>query len=91
MKKTISTLSVICVMIFMTQCKKPQVKSERCNLQPDPGICEAVIPKYYFDKQDGQCKEFYWGGCGGLVPFDTKEECEIACGCIIEDFITTYF
>ncbi len=55
-------------------------KSERCDLVPDPGLCQAYITKYYFDKTDGKCKEFIWGGCNGVVPFDTVEECK-QCGC----------
>lgn len=48
---------------------------DKCDLVPDPGYCKAYIPKYYFDKTDGKCKEFIWGGCGGVVPFHTMEEC----------------
>lgn len=46
-----------------------------CDLVPDPGLCKAYIPKFYFDKTDKKCKEFIWGGCGGVVPFNTMEEC----------------
>jgi len=55
-------------------------KSKKCDLLPDPGLCKALIPKYYFDKNEGKCKEFSWGGCAGVVPFDTLEECE-QCEC----------
>jgi hypothetical protein len=37
-------------------------------------------PKYYFDPVEEKCKQFTWGGMGGIVPFQTLEECE-ACGC----------
>lgn len=47
----------------------------RCELEPDPGDCEAAIPRYYFDKEEQKCKEFIWGGCGGVVPFETLEDC----------------
>ena len=47
----------------------------RCGLEPDAGPCEAAIPKYYFDNESGECKEFLWGGCEGVVPFDTMEAC----------------
>lgn len=49
-----------------------------CTLIPDPGMCMAAIPKYYFDQTTQQCTMFVWGGCGGIVPFDTLEECESA-------------
>ena len=47
-----------------------------CELLPEVGPCEALIPKYYFDKETQECKEFSWGGCDGVVPFDTLEECQ---------------
>lgn len=52
----------------------------QCNLAPDAGFCDAYIPKYYFDKASGKCREFIWGGCEGVVPFNTMEECK-ACEC----------
>ncbi len=52
------------------------VLGERCLLAPDPGPCFAAIPKYYYNKEERKCKEFIWGGCGGLVPFDTLEACK---------------
>ncbi len=48
----------------------------KCALKPDPGPCKGLFIKYYFDPVSKECKEFYWGGCGGVVPFETKEECE---------------
>lgn len=57
-------------------CKRPK----ECELSPDGGLCKAYFPKYYFDKAEGKCKEFVWGGCGGVVPFDTLEKCN-ACKC----------
>lgn len=54
--------------------------STNCSLQPNAGDCEAHIKKYYFDKSEGKCKEFFWGGCQGVVPFETMEECE-SCKC----------
>lgn len=51
-----------------------------CRLEPDPGFCLAYFPKYYFNRETRQCEQFIWGGCGGVVPFDTLEECE-ACEC----------
>jgi hypothetical protein len=51
----------------------------RCTLEPDPGVCKAHMPRYYFNQTEGICKEFIWGGCGGNVPFETLEECQTAC------------
>lgn len=51
-----------------------------CRLEPQSGMCLAAIPKYYFNWETHQCEQFLWGGCHGVVPFETLEECE-ACGC----------
>ena len=51
-----------------------------CELLPDPGPCFAAIPKFYFDSDAQECKEFTWGGCGGVVPFDTFDACQ-ECQC----------
>jgi hypothetical protein len=48
----------------------------RCALVPDPGPCKALFKRYYYDKTDAKCKEFIWGGCDGVVPFETLDECE---------------
>lgn len=53
--------------------------SKRCQLKPDPGTCKAYMPRYYFDESEGSCKEFIWGGCEGMVPFETLESCIEAC------------
>jgi len=82
MKYSIKYLTVVLIILMtLTQCKKENMKSERCNLVPYAGSCNAAFPKYYFDKNEKKCKVFIWGGCGGVVPFDTKEECEKQCDC----------
>ena len=54
------------------------VLADECNVVPEAGSCEAAISKYYFDKEKG-CSGFFWGGCGGVVPFQELEECVSAC------------
>jgi len=49
-----------------------------CTLIPDPGECEAAIQMYYFNQETQQCLDFTWGGCGGVVPFESLAECEAA-------------
>jgi len=52
-----------------------------CTLSPDPGMCFAAIQMYYFNQETQQCEDFTWGGCGGVVPFESLSECETAlCG-----------
>ena len=51
---------------------------DACTLIPDPGICMAAIQKYFFNQETQQCEDFTWGGCGGVVPFESLAECEAA-------------
>ena len=55
------------------------VATEDCNSTPDPGPCLAYIVTYYFNQSASQCEESYWGGCDGVVPFWTLEECQNSC------------
>ncbi len=52
---------------------------EQCMVEPVQGPCEALIYKFYYDIDDGECKQFLWGGCDGVVPFETMENCEETC------------
>jgi len=82
MKTKIPTLAALLFLVLtLTQCKTDCIETDKCNLEPDSGPCKALIPKYYYDKEDKKCKEFSWGGCGGVVPFETMEECEKQCDC----------
>ena len=51
---------------------------DACTLSPDPGMCFAAIQMYYFNQETQQCEDFTWGGCGGVVPFESLGECEAA-------------
>lgn len=57
-----------------------EVRSERCVLRYDPGPCRGAFTRYYFHRGEGKCKSFIYGGCDGVVPFETLEECQRACG-----------
>jgi hypothetical protein len=50
-----------------------------CRKKPDPGVCKGRFDAYYFDEQSKSCKLFFWGGCGGVVPFETLETCQKTC------------
>lgn len=76
--KRIILLFVIIISICGT-CHKENCP-EPCTLIPETGPCRAAIPIYYYDQTDGICKEFIWGGCDGVVPFETLEECQ-ECKC----------
>ncbi|NND77838.1 MAG: proteinase inhibitor I4 serpin [Flavobacteriales bacterium] len=79
MKRSL-TYSILFLALFLISCDKECNVEGDCALIPDPGPCEAAFPKYYFDQDSGTCKEFLWGGCDGVVPFDTLEECR-ECKC----------
>ncbi len=73
--------TIVLLSIVSVQCEKDCIKSEKCNLEPDGGMCMAAFRRYYYDKNEKKCKEFIWGGCGGAVPFETLEECKGGCQC----------
>ena len=51
-----------------------------CNLPSETGTCRAHIPRYYFDEEAGECRQFIYGGCGGNANnFKTLAECQTAC------------
>lgn len=65
------------ICLLSTACSKDdKTNNDRCQLNPQPGPCLASFRRYYYDKQEKKCKEFIWGGCGGVVPFETLEECK---------------
>lgn len=79
--KTVRAVSALLLILALPGCKKEEcVQSERCRLAPETGPCFAAIPRYYYDKEEKRCKEFTWGGCQGVVPFETLEACK-ACEC----------
>lgn len=81
MKKLLLISVILIQLLSVIACKRNCAKSNRCDLKPDPGNCQAAIPKYYYNKWKNKAEQFVWGGCGGVVPFDTKEECEMQCVC----------
>lgn len=53
---------------------------DKCFLYQDRGNCSNMSSKYFYDRQDGVCKQFMYGGCGGNDNrFDSKQECDQQC------------
>jgi hypothetical protein len=77
-RKKIGLIVLIALVLSIFLCSCQQDPS--CSLEPESGTCRANFPKYYFDNTTKKCEVFTWGGCDGVVPFETKEECE-ACEC----------
>tara|TARA_Y100001936_G_C16059059_1_gene663007 strand:- start:1491 stop:1721 length:231 start_codon:yes stop_codon:yes gene_type:complete len=67
-------------LLLLINCDKDDPLDESCLLVPDPGLCQAAFPRYYYNSETDKCIQFLWGGCGGVVPFETLEECKNACG-----------
>lgn len=51
-----------------------------CFLQSDPGSCSESQIKWFYNSQDGICKQFRYSGCGGNGNrFELRNDCEYAC------------
>jgi hypothetical protein len=57
-----------------------QTSEKKCLQKPGQGPCKGLFERYYFDPQTQTCKRFFWGGCQGVVPFETEEDCRKTCG-----------
>lgn len=50
-----------------------------CYLIPDRGDCKESLLRYYYYQDIGKCRAFLWGGCNGVVPFESMAECREVC------------
>lgn len=51
-----------------------------CELDKDRGPCGNYTVQWYYDKAQGRCSRFWYGGCqGNRNRFDTESECTAAC------------
>lgn len=51
-----------------------------CTLEKDSGSCDQYKIMWYYDTKIGQCKNFYYGSCGGNANrFETEQACQIRC------------
>ena len=52
-----------------------------CGRPPDPGPCDAALPRYAYNPITDVCEQFVYGGCeGNDNNFETQTECETTCG-----------
>ncbi|XP_067129548.1 papilin-like isoform X2 [Centruroides vittatus] len=64
----------------VTTVKPEKFKIDYCFLDQDSGPCPNREIRWYYDKTDGVCKEFYYGGCeGNGNRFQSRRECETKC------------
>ncbi|KAI5606556.1 collagen alpha-6(VI) chain, partial [Silurus asotus] len=51
-----------------------------CYLKKNDGPCTNYVLKWFYDQNQNQCIQFWYGGCdGNLNRFDSKEQCETRC------------
>ncbi|XP_068092359.1 collagen alpha-4(VI) chain-like [Hyperolius riggenbachi] len=51
-----------------------------CKLKQDEGGCQDYELKWWYNSDNNECVQFWYGGCGGnRNHFETQEQCEAAC------------
>ncbi|UJR30963.1 hypothetical protein I4U23_018475 [Adineta vaga] len=51
-----------------------------CTLEKDSGSCDQYKIMWYYDSLNQQCKNFYYGSCGGNANrFETEQDCQLRC------------
>ena len=57
-----------------------QVRPGHCELDPDPGDCDGVCERWYYNSRNRECQTFQWGCCGGNSNnYETSIECYRGC------------
>lgn len=51
----------------------------KCVDKPEAGPCTGRLARFWYDYGTNSCRMFYYGGCGGHVPFESREACEQLC------------
>jgi len=77
-----SLLLLACLLSACASGQEPDTSNDlpvRCVDKPDPGSCGGRLKRFWYDYGTNRCRVFYYGGCGGRVPFETFEACERLC------------
>ncbi|XP_035249079.1 amyloid-beta A4 protein-like isoform X1 [Anguilla rostrata] len=61
-----------------------EVVREVCWEKAETGPCRAMLPRWYFDRDEGRCAPFIYGGCGGnRNNFESEEYCLSVCSSVL--------
>ncbi|KAM8872064.1 amyloid beta (A4) precursor protein a isoform 1-T1 [Synchiropus picturatus] len=61
-----------------------EVVRDVCWANAETGPCRAMFSRWYFDRQEGRCVQFIYGGCGGnRNNFESEEYCMSVCRSVI--------
>ncbi|XP_061654565.1 amyloid beta (A4) precursor protein a isoform X1 [Phyllopteryx taeniolatus] len=61
-----------------------EVVKDVCWASAETGPCRAMLPRWYFDRREGRCVQFIYGGCGGnRNNFESEEYCRSVCRSVI--------
>ncbi|XP_077521556.1 proteoglycan-like sulfated glycoprotein papilin isoform X3 [Amblyomma americanum] len=64
----------------VTDAPEEEFRQEFCFMQYEAGPCTNLEVRWFYDKQDGVCREFYYGGClGNGNRFRSRRDCEERC------------
>uniref|UniRef100_H3DAM0 Amyloid-beta A4 protein n=1 Tax=Tetraodon nigroviridis TaxID=99883 RepID=H3DAM0_TETNG len=61
-----------------------EVVRDVCWANAETGPCRALLPRWYFDREEGRCAQFIYGGCGGnRNNFESEEYCLSVCSSVL--------
>uniref|UniRef100_A0A665X9X1 Amyloid-beta A4 protein n=1 Tax=Echeneis naucrates TaxID=173247 RepID=A0A665X9X1_ECHNA len=64
-----------------------EVVRDVCWANAETGPCRAMLPRWYFDRQEGHCAQFIYGGCGGnRNNFESEEYCLSVCSSVSKSY-----
>lgn len=59
------------------------VLQDVCWADAETGPCRAMLSRWYFDREEGRCAQFIYGGCGGnRNNFESEEYCMSVCNSV---------
>jgi len=69
--------------VLPEQCPSQALDRPDCDKAPETGNCKAAHTRWYYDQEEGMCKIFVYGGCGGnRNNFESRFDCYNKCGAL---------